>query len=92
MGGRAVLTLQVNINTQPAGTKDFMIVGPADVIGISKDLVIRTEPVNWSTTFASNLLAHIEFYEEDFPWRYSPAKADGKKLRPWISLILLERR
>ena len=90
VGGRAVLTLQVNINTQPAGTKDFMIVGPADVIGISKDLVIRTEPVNWSTTFASNLLAHIEFYEEDFPWRYSPAKADGNKLRPWISLIVLK--
>lgn len=90
VGGRAVLTLQVNINTQPAGTKDFMIVGPADVIGFSKDLVIRTEPVNWSTTFASNLLAHIEFYEEDFPWRYSPARADGNKLRPWISLIVLK--
>ena len=90
VGGRAKLSLQVNINTQPAGTKDFMMVGPADVIGFSKDLVIRTEPVNWSTTFASNLLAHIEFYEEDFPWRYSPAKAVGDKLRPWLSLIVLK--
>ncbi|MCE8428173.1 MAG: hypothetical protein J5U19_07300 [Candidatus Methanoperedens sp.] len=73
-----------------AGTKEFMIVGPADVNGFSKDLVIRTEPVDWSTTFSSNLLAHIEFYEEDFPWRYSPARADGDKLRPWISLIVLK--
>ncbi|MFZ3165987.1 MAG: hypothetical protein WA130_00115 [Candidatus Methanoperedens sp.] len=90
VGGRAKLSLQMNVNNQPAGTKEFMIVGPADVIGFSKDLVIRTEPVDWSTTFASNLLAHIEFYEEDFPWRYSPARADGEKLRPWISLIVLK--
>ena len=90
VGGRAKLSLQMKINGQAAGTKDFMIAGPSDVIGISKDAVIRTEPVNWSTTFAPNLLAHIEFYEEDLPWRYSPAAAVGQKLRPWMSLVVLK--
>jgi hypothetical protein len=89
IGGRPKLSLQVRVNTQSA-TKDFMMVSPADVIGFSKDLVIRTEPANWSTTFAPNLLAHIEFYEEDFPWRYSPAAANGDKLRPWLSLVVLK--
>ncbi|MEO7982460.1 MAG: hypothetical protein ABI688_00130 [Bacteroidota bacterium] len=90
VGGRAILSLQVDINNQDAGTKDFRIVGPADVIGFSHDLVIRTEPANWSTVFPPNLLANIEFYDEDFPWRYSPAKAKADKLRPWISVFVLK--
>ena len=90
LGGRAKLTLQVDINNQEAGTKEFRIVGSADVIGFNRDLVIRTEPAHWSTVFPPNLLAHIEFYEEDFPWRYSPAKAKVDQLRPWISVFVLK--
>ena len=90
LGGRAKLTLQVDINNQDAGTKEFRIVGSADVIGFNRDLVIRTEPAHWSTVFPPNLLAHIEFYDEDFPWRYSPAKAKGDQLRPWISIFVLK--
>src|ERR671922_327205 len=63
--GRPTLRLQLDINNQKAGEKDFLIVGPADVVGFNKDLVIRTVPVDWSATFPSNLLAHIEFYDED---------------------------
>src|SRR6478735_3575211 len=90
VGGRAILTLEVNVNYQAAGTKDFRIVGPADIIGVSPDVVIRTEPANWSMVLPPNLLAHIEFYDEDFPWRYSPAKAKGDQLRPWVSLFVLK--
>ncbi|HNB82654.1 MAG TPA: hypothetical protein PLP14_11170, partial [Chitinophagaceae bacterium] len=25
----------------------------------------------------------------DFPWRYTPAKANGNRLRPWITLVVL---
>ena len=88
--GRATLSLQVKINNFLEGQKDFMIVGPADVMGFSRDLVIRTQPAAWDTASSPNVLAHVEFYEEDFPWRYSPAKPDGAKLRPWISLIVLK--
>jgi hypothetical protein len=89
-GGTAIPTLHLDINSQGAGTKQFRIVGSADVIGFNRDLVIRTEPAHWSTVFPSNLLAHIEFYDEDFPWRYSPAKAKGDQLRPWISVFVLK--
>ncbi|HEY8501778.1 MAG TPA: hypothetical protein VIL21_03760, partial [Solirubrobacterales bacterium] len=37
-----------------------------------------------------NYLAHVEFYEEDFPWRYTPARADGLRVRPWLALVVLE--
>ena len=36
-------------------------------------------------------LAAIEFYDEDFPWRYTPAAPDtGRhRLRPWLALVVL---
>ena len=40
--------------------------------------------------FEPNYLAFIEFYDEDFPWRYTPAKPDGDNLRPWIFLLVLK--
>jgi len=65
--------------------------GPGDVIGVDPRVVVRTEPRNWITNFDPNLLAFIEFYDEDFPWRYSPAAADPitKRLRPWLAVVVL---
>src|SRR5690349_18308998 len=68
---RPQIELKVFINGSPSAKKEFQIIGPADIIGFSRDLVIRTNPVNWNTNFPPNYLAHIEFYDEDFPWRYS---------------------
>ncbi|MCX6251742.1 MAG: hypothetical protein NTX61_13445 [Bacteroidetes bacterium] len=91
-GPRASIRLSVSVNVidNKADAKDFQIIGPADIIGFSHNLVIRTEPVHFNTNFPPNYLAHIEFYDEDLPWRYTPAKADGEKLRPWISLVVLK--
>lgn len=63
-----------------------------DIVGIDKRTVFRTEPRDWITNFEPNYLAHIEFYDEDFCWRYTPAAPDFPKgrLRPWITLIVLE--
>ena len=47
---------------------------------------------HWITNFEPNYLAFIEFYDEDFPWRYTPAAPDWRnsRLRPWIALVVLE--
>jgi hypothetical protein len=65
--------------------------GPGDIVGIDKRAIVRTEPRNWVTNYEPNYLAHIEFYDEDFPWRYTPAAPDAAKgrLRPWLALIAL---
>ena len=42
------------------------------------------------TNFESNYLAAVDFYDEDFPWRYTPAPAPGLQLCPWIALIVLK--
>lgn len=87
---RASVPIGVSINATPQTPKDFALVGPGDIIGIHRDMVVRTEPRNWITNVEPNYLAFIEFYDEDFPWRYTPAKPQGEHLRPWIFLLVLK--
>src|SRR5262245_8989914 len=79
--------VQVNSNTIH---KDFSLLGPGDVIGFNPAMIVRTEPRNLVTNFEPNYLPFIEFYDEDFAWRYAPAKANGRKLRPWLALLVLK--
>ena len=53
-------------------------------------MIVRTEPRHWIANVEPNYLAFIEFYDEDFPWRYTPAKPEGEHLRPWIFLLVLK--
>lgn len=72
--------------------RDVQLYGPGEVVGIESRAIIRTEPRPWVTDFEPNYLAAIEFYEEDFPWRYTPAAPDSsrRQLRPWIALVVLK--
>ncbi|OXM50376.1 hypothetical protein [Amycolatopsis alba] len=72
-------------------TQPVQLYGPGDVVGVDPRAVSRTEPKPGITNFEPNYLAHIEFYDEDFPWRYSPAKPDEtkKRLAPWLALVVL---
>lgn len=71
--------------------KTVHMYGPGDVIGIDKASIVRSEPRHWVTNFETNYLPFVEFYEEDFPWRYTPAKASdgGLRMRPWLTLVVL---
>ena len=89
-GERASVPIGVSINATPQAAKNFALIGPGDIIGIHHDMVVRTEPRNWITNVEPNYLAFIEFYDEDFPWRYTPAKPQGDHLRPWIFLLVLK--
>jgi len=81
-GGAATLTETV--------TRAVPLYGPGDVIAIDRRAIVRTEPRDRITNFESNYLPYIEFYDEDFPWRYSPEPAFGHRLRPWLALVVLK--
>jgi hypothetical protein len=70
---------------------DVALYGPGDVIGVDPRTVVRTDPRDQITNFEPNYLPFIEFYDEDFPWRYSPAALDPAtgRLTPWLALIVL---
>lgn len=64
--------------------------GPGDIQGIESRAVVRVEPRNWVTNFEPNYFPAIEFYDEDFVWRYTPETPVNGRLKPWIALIVLE--
>lgn len=86
---RAEIPISVKLNGD-AINKNFALIGPGDIIGINRDIIVRTEPLNWITDTEPNYLAFVEFYDEDFPWRYTPAAPQGEKLRPWLMLLILK--
>lgn len=71
--------------------KEVHIMGPGDIVGISPTAVVKNDPLDKMADFEPNYLASIDFYDEDFAWRYSPAKANANgQLRPWVFLVVLK--
>ncbi|HWM07983.1 MAG TPA: hypothetical protein VNO82_01520 [Solirubrobacteraceae bacterium] len=79
--------------TEPINRK-VALYGPGDLTGIERRAIVRAEPRDWITDYEPNYLPHIEFYDEDFPWRYTPAAPDMStgRLRPWIALVVLDEQ
>ncbi|SEG08673.1 hypothetical protein [Nitrosomonas ureae] len=84
VAGGAVLTQEIDRAVQ--------LYGPGDIVGIDSRTTFKTEPLNWITNFEPNYLPYIDFYDEDFAWRYTPNRPDDAKhrLRPWLALVVLE--
>lgn len=101
---RAELTVSLNIRhtsivdssvQETEEQKTVKLIGPGDIIGIRKDAIVRTEPQDGTLNFEAGTLPYIEFYEEDLPWRYTPASPVSgdnhiSRLRPWIALVVLQ--
>jgi len=89
--GREEILLDIEVSGQNV-PKKFSIAGPGDIIGIRQEMIVRTDPRPNSGDFEPNYFPAIEFYDEDFPWRYTPASPVGdnqSQLRPWLMLIVL---
>lgn len=90
---RPTINVKVKLNGNLAHSEEVQIIGPGDIVGINSNAIARIEPGNNSDNFLPNYMPFIEFYDEDFPWRYTPAmpaSTSTKKLTPWLSLIVLK--
>jgi hypothetical protein len=99
---RATFGLELTLESQAVGgaaapppesiPKQVQLYGPGDIIGVEQRAFFKTEPRDWITNFESNYFPYIDFYDEDFPWRYTPSKHDQSlhRLPPWIALVALE--
>jgi hypothetical protein len=102
VAARAAIDVRLRVVGTPAGggeplreeiTKKVELYGPGDIVGIEFSAIIKVEPRDWITNFETNYLPYIEFYDEDFPWRYTPAAPSAQnrgRLRPWIMLVVLK--
>lgn len=93
-GGATVqvgVTLLADGQARTTIPKPVVLLGPGDVVGVERGAIVKTEPRAGIVSFEPNYFPYIEFFEEDFPWRYTPAKAaKGQRLRPWLALLVLE--
>jgi hypothetical protein len=89
--------LRITASLVPGGTttldihRDVALFGPGDIVGLDPRAIVRAEPRPWVTDFEPNYLPFVEFYDEDLPWRYTPAApiAASRRLRPWLALVVL---
>lgn len=96
---RASVPVQLRISGDVRGgdtitqdvTREVQLYGPGDVVGVDPRAISRAEPRPGVTNVEPNFLAHIEFSDEDFPWRYSPAPSGPTtgRLAPWLALVVL---
>ncbi|CAN5715248.1 hypothetical protein BH11MYX3_BH11MYX3_14280 [soil metagenome] len=63
--------------------------GPGDVTGVDPSAIIRVVPANGVRDFESNFFCAIEFYDEDFPWRFTPSASNAQALAPWLWVVAL---
>lgn len=88
----AAFSVSVRVNGQAANV-DIETYGPGDVTGLDPLAISRVAPRRDATNVAPDEFACVEFDEPDLPWMFTPASAGAThRLRPWLVLIVVERR
>lgn len=74
-------------------SRNVALYSAGDIRRIISTAIVKVEPRPGITNFEPNYMPHIEFYEEDFPWRYTPAAPDltRHRLRPWLTLVVMKK-
>jgi hypothetical protein len=68
MRGAVELKATLAINSVPGDPITVRLRGPADVVGIDPNEIVRVDPKPNTTDFEPNYFAGIEFDRADFPW------------------------
>ena len=66
--------------------RKFILAGPADIKSVNQAAISQVVPVHNSSGYSKDYMPYVEFYEEDFPWRYTPLPSSDK-LKPWLLLL-----
>lgn len=92
MRGAADLKASLTVNGAAAASIDVRLRGPADVAGIDPHEIVRVDPRPGTRDFEPNYFPCIEFDRPDFPWLFTPARADAQgRLRPWLCLVVVRQ-
>ena len=87
------LNAVLKVNGTPRPPMTVRLRGPADVVGIDSNQIIRMEPHPGTADFEPNYFPCVEFDRPDFPWLFTPAgPAANAKLRPWLCLVVVRKQ
>jgi hypothetical protein len=89
----ATFDVRFRVNTQPQRTVSISLYGPGDIVGFDGQVVhgqvVRTEPRDSALDFEPNYFPFVEFLRPDLPWLFTPVRASGDVLRPWIAVVVV---
>jgi hypothetical protein len=89
----AEVAAALTLNDAPVPGVTVRLRGPADVVGIDPNQVVRTDPRPGTVDFEPNCFPAVEFDRPDFPWLFTPARATtAGRLRPWLCLVVVRRQ
>jgi len=92
---RPKVNIDIEFNGKPAEkvSSKLSLMGPGDVRNINPKNIVKVEPVDGYQEFEPNFLPYIEFYDEFFPWKLTPAKPNTstqQRLTPWVFVAVLK--
>jgi hypothetical protein len=88
---RANVSVGITLTSIAEQTVNLALYGPGDVVGVDPRMIVRTDPRPLAADVEPNYMPLVEFDPPDFPWMFTPAKADATdKLRPWCVLIVVD--
>jgi hypothetical protein len=89
----AEVAAALTLNDAPVPGLTVRLRGPADVVGVDPNQVVRTDPRPGTVDFEPNCFPAVEFDRPDFPWLFTPARATtAGQLRPWLCLVVVRRQ
>jgi hypothetical protein len=87
--GTLPLTLRDGYGPDVAtGSVAFHLVAPRDIATLVPRAVVRTLPAALAHEVEATKFVHVDFADPDLPWRYTPRKASGDRLVPWLALLV----
>lgn len=89
LGGKLALTL-TDTNTGQAATEDtsFTLMAAADIGGVKPGAIKHMAPAPFSRDAETTKLVHLDLWDKDLPWRYTPRPNAGERLDPWLVLLV----
>src|SRR5262245_55029449 len=86
------LPLRVVVNDSPV-VKTARLYSAGDITAIDQQQVVRVEPRHGTIEFEPNYFPAVEFDRPDFPWLFTPLKANlAGHLRPWLCLVAVRKQ
>jgi hypothetical protein len=92
--GRLVgaLDLSLTDTTNPADSATesalFHLKAPRDIATLEPGSILRMAPAPGTFEAETTKMVHIDLTGASLPWQYTPAKANGTTLHPWMVLLV----